>query len=1616
MAPVTNHDLIGRYHALPGLEQGIVQLASVIYTGEITRVFWECMRDVGPAFFGWKTLSQAELDSCLKSLREAGFLDEQNKCHPDLVETATRHAASRKLSPPGDLAVRDLVDPDAWTENPGRCVLCLREAGQGFSCRYGLVCLECSAAIVRDAIPADMLSAWPRERILHALGPDGAIEERITALSHARSAVPGTDPGSREICGLLVENLGYVTPSPTSRLVRQLAMSACLSIGKPVMPFLLEQYREDPWQLAANCLLAISDIDPEGKGFQKLLLRGLQHKNPQVRIHLARSMGDKHGQKWAQGVLSRLSRDPHRPVREAAIAAIDRSRRARPSHPGPASPARGFFLLLADAAGRRAYPDSSLNRRVRDLRIEFYADNGEGPDSLRYHTEYLNTLNGCVIAQICNTPFDREWFGALDPNRQVDSLYAIFDQALFNCMDARAALAYAMEPGFLGSTVMPQERVGLWYRVATVLLVSGRVGDVERLIDGHPNMPVFGIRGWIALLRGDPDAAAALSEADLDNLGRQTGKKRAFFHGYEGLFFILALVLQHSRSGDTAPLDKALAAIEAFFLEHPYKNLLHDLYECLKATVKILLCDPAWIPGRLPARPEPPGMLGLYFYSLACVVAGTIGSKLAGELRDAAAKAGEAGMHWLALELDALLKRAGAGRKKSSGPENEICQGLGVRAVAPEIRAEDPWKRGLKALIELDSGQEQERDRRLVWHLSYRSGAFDIQPREQKPSKRGAGWTSGRAMKIHELTETYMDKHLDARDRKICRALRDHVERRRFTYSHESSGEHLMVHLIGHPRVFMAESPKTPLEILGGEPEIMVHHEGEVITIRPSIAPTSKEVVVIRESPVRFRVIELDDAQHRVLDILGKDGMRVPQDAVEDVLQAIRKISSVMTVQSSVGCASGDVERHEADPRACIHLLPSGRGFRMELFVRPFGDAGPYLKPGTGGSVVITEFDGKRHQADRDLQSEQDRAREVMGLCSCLSFEEIGETRWLLADPADCLQVLASLHPLKSSGRVRVEWPKGEKLRIAGLASFENLRLSVRGSNDWFEIDGELQADGQVLDLKLLLDALERSPARFIPLDDASFLALADDLRRLLGDLGACASSRGETLGLHPLALFSLNAIDGECGNLEADPAARARLERFRQARSITPEVPSTLRAELREYQRQGFEWLARLAEMGMGACLADDMGLGKTIQALAVLLHRTSQGPALVVAPTSVCMNWVNEARRFAPTLNVLFLNQDRGLALKGLKPFDVLVVSYGVLLQESKALSSLRWTTIVLDEAQAIKNISAKRTRAALSLEADFKLITTGTPIENRLVELHTLFHFLNPGLLGSRKSFTRRFADPITKEKDHEARQRLKRIVQPFILRRLKSAVLEELPPLTEITLDVEMGREETALYEALRQRAVERLSGLDVPVARQRVHILSEIMKLRRACCSPRLVVPGSALAGAKLEVFADVVGELRENRHNALVFSQFVGYLALVREYLDEHGISYCYLDGSTPGRKRQEQVEAFQAGEADLFLISLKAGGMGLNLTAADYVIHMDPWWNPAVEDQAGARAHRIGQRRPVTVYRLILRHTIEEKIIALHREKRDLADSLLEGTDTGTSISPEELLALIRD
>ncbi len=568
----------------------------------------------------------------------------------------------------------------------------------------------------------------------------------------------------------------------------------------------------------------------------------------------------------------------------------------------------------------------------------------------------------------------------------------------------------------------------------------------------------------------------------------------------------------------------------------------------------------------------------------------------------------------------------------------------------------------------------------------------------------------------------------------------------------------------------------------------------------------------------------------------------------------------------------------------------------------------------------------------------------------------------------------------------------GKRQRAGGA-----FHLQVRSGIDWFELEGAMRFDGQEAALPELL-AAARAGAKWVPLGDGSVGLLPEDWLARWGFLdalsggGAPRVARGQG--------WILDALLAGRPEVSADAAfaeLRSRINRFE---GILPRAEhSAFRGELRPYQRQALGWFAFLREMGLGGCLADDMGLGKTVQVLALLLERREGGkPSLVVAPKSLVFNWISEARRFAPQLRTLdYTGPGRKDRLDALQECDLVVTTYGTLRRDITEFPESGFDYAILDEAQMIKNPRSVSAKAARLLRSDHRLALTGTPIENHLGDLWSILEFLNPGFCGRVEAFR-----ALAAAGDGEARDRLARALRPFFLRRTKAQVLPELPEKCEQVIYCDLEGKQRRAYDEVRDHARSSLlaKANGGGLARIKMHVLEALLRLRQVACHPGLV--DRARAGepcAKLEALLPRIEEIIAEGHRALIFSQFTSFLAILRERLDERKIAYEYLDGQT--RRREEKVRRFQTapeGACPLFLVSLKAGGFGLNLTAADYVFLLDPWWNPAVETQAVDRAHRLGQTRNVMAYRVIGRDTVEERVLELQARKREMVQAVLGG------------------
>ncbi len=602
--------------------------------------------------------------------------------------------------------------------------------------------------------------------------------------------------------------------------------------------------------------------------------------------------------------------------------------------------------------------------------------------------------------------------------------------------------------------------------------------------------------------------------------------------------------------------------------------------------------------------------------------------------------------------------------------------------------------------------------------------------------------------------------------------------------------------------------------------------------------------------------------------------------------------------------------------------------------------------------------------------------------------------------------------------RVSAELPlEGWRVAIDGVVHrvLTGATFTVSSGIDWFDLNADVRFGDRVVPLPILIQSLKRGDAT-VSLKDGSMGMLEGALAKRLISLAAMATFENGAIRFRrsqAALLDLLLATLPETNIDETFATARAELHAFQQLGPAG--APASFIGTLRPYQREGLAWLHFLERFGLGGCLADDMGLGKTIQVLALLAGRQERkaGASLVVVPRSLVFNWMQEAARFSPHLRVLdySIAERRSEALDATDA-DLVLTTYGTLRRDAPALRAIEFDYVILDEAQAIKNAGTATSKAARLLRARNRLALSGTPVENRIEELWSLMDFLNPGMLGATSGFRRLMAGGAP-----EQREMLSRALRPVILRRTKAAVARDLPARVEQTLMVELEPAQRRFYdELLAESRSALLSRVDrMGIARSKILILTALLRLRQAACHPALIDDSKAAApSAKLDALVPMLAEARDEGHKALVFSQFTSFLSLLRARLDAQGVAYEYLDGRT--KDRQAPVERFQSEPAcSLFLISLKAGGQGLNLTAADYVFLLDPWWNPAVEAQAIDRAHRIGQSRRVIATRLVARDTIEEKIIALQQTKRELAESIL-GEDKSLvgKIGREELEMLL--
>ncbi len=922
--------------------------------------------------------------------------------------------------------------------------------------------------------------------------------------------------------------------------------------------------------------------------------------------------------------------------------------------------------------------------------------------------------------------------------------------------------------------------------------------------------------------------------------------------------------------------------------------------------------------------------------------------------------------------------------------------------------------------------------KRLVWFVNF--NFKEITPYEQSFSKDA--WTKGRKVSVGKLKNNTAEyTYLTEQDKEL---IQKSIKKDYWADHHEVEYNNGLLYLVDHPLVFDEQSGENILLELK-EAELQV----ELIKADKKKAKKGEEVedmyrlsfALPKDTPCTatecirkntYSVMPISVDHVRLKELMGADELIVPQSVHEKVLDLVSYEGSPVKVNLAMDLKELQGSKVNAIPTFRLKqiTIPSAIGLEIQAIVRPYEESKNCFTPTKGTNNFVTRVNDEPIKIIRDFDKEKEELDILLEKSPILKDNLINEDyNWDFRESEEAFQALLELQNAEAS----IEWFNSSPLRVSKPVDPSSMKLKVKGQKDWFSLSGDVELDyNLVLDMMTLVQGIRKHKGKFIPLSDGQVIALTEDFRRVLEKIEKFTQIDTKEIRLHPLAIpaFDIAIMEIESRTYENADSSLKWKEWKEKFDNLEEEIslPKSLQAELRPYQIEGYSWLASLTKIGVGACLADDMGLGKTLQTIALLLYlrqttitKEEEKPILIVAPTSVCHNWELEFKKFAPSFEVSRITaanskKERAKIIENLSANQVLIIGYSLLVTEISILKEKEFKLAVFDEAQALKNAQTLRSKSSILLNANSKIALTGTPIENSLEDLWSIFNIINPNLLGSKESFNEKFGYS-------SGRKALKSLVNPFILRRTKNTVLEELPSRTDQTIIIEPSAEEAAFYEALRMQAKkniaeEREKMQDKKFARFR--ILAELTKLRQAACNPVLIHSDSTIESSKMATLINLVKNLTENNHQALIFSQFTGHLKLVYEEIQKLGINTFYLDGSTPEKKRAELVASFQNGQADLFCISLKAGGQGLNLTAADYVIHLDPWWNPAVEDQASDRAYRIGQTRPVTIYRLIMQGSVEEKILELHSTKRELAEDILSETDSASRLSLDDLMNLL--
>lgn len=950
------------------------------------------------------------------------------------------------------------------------------------------------------------------------------------------------------------------------------------------------------------------------------------------------------------------------------------------------------------------------------------------------------------------------------------------------------------------------------------------------------------------------------------------------------------------------------------------------------------------------------------------------------------------------------------------GPEakSELTCRFGGEPLLSHARREETWERALRCIgAEIEGGLKDSIScrKRLAWFVK----GFHVTNAVEQSEDEDGKWINRRSFSVAKLKSSDLD-FLDSLDLQVIRELLEKPN--------TITDVDLAIPLLADSgRLYYGDGSETtplPVEVKKERPCLEAYGQGKEILISSNVAMDPRggipRTVVSCTGTGTYSLIKVNALQRDILKHMLKQ-KSFPVSALIALRHSLESMSGIIDVKENLSTSALNPIQSNGGILS-VRIAPVKNEYAVTLLATGMPGGNFRDLPSDGEQRIYDDVDNLTHCVDRDLDKEEENYH----LIHIFMEEEVkaefhSYNKATVYTPGGLLALLSYIYDNRN--RYFAEWPEGVRLKFKGDIKAEDVDVQVQTEEKWFKVEGVVRFGGKTMTLAELIDAYCNSDvAGFVKMEDDQYYRISETLRRHLAMLNAMpnATKKGMTV-----PIFEIGTLAKCLAGLRShtDDGYEKLLTSIKASFEMSHEVPDGITATLRDYQLEGYRWMRRLDSWGAGCCLADDMGLGKTLQALTFIMSKAEAGPALVVAPKSVIPNWVREAGRFAPLLNVLVLNSEtrRMERIHAAGAYDLILCTYGVLTTECTELSKRRWNIVCLDEAHQIKNRQSRASQAAMMLKADSRVILTGTPLQNHIGELWNLFQFINPGLLGPWQLFKDSYTLPTP---DEEHMMMLKELTHPFILRRTKEEVLDELPDKYVTVQTVEMTEPEARMYEEMR-RLVEVKFKKDKSKSERaeakglNMSFFEELTKLRLASCSMRLVYPEWKEQSSKETALLELLESLMEDPENrCIIFSQFTSFLAMIKPELKKKNMEFLYMDGQTELEKRQEIVETFQRGDCPIFISSLKAGGLGINLTAANYVILLDPWWNPAIENQAMDRAHRLGQQRNVSVIRLVSGQTIEEKIMRLHEKKQNLSEEILADTAESYKLTYEDILDMV--